>query len=40
MAQGTGDGPAKDPTASGGNRVVDRGAGSGTGTEQPAGAGR
>ncbi|KQT58472.1 hypothetical protein ASG52_21695 [Methylobacterium sp. Leaf456] len=32
MAQGTGDGPAKDPTANGGNTVVNQGAGSGTGT--------
>ncbi len=32
LAQGTGDGLAKDPTANGGNATVNQGAGSGTGT--------
>ena len=32
QAQGTGGGPATDPTANGGNTIVNQGAGSGTGT--------
>ena len=35
-AQGTGNGPATDPTENGGNATVNRGAGSGTGTASDA----